>query len=87
MSKSTGESEHLRDMLVGNILSVQPPEIIKTGLLYVAIGIFHYVFRKQFLLISTDPHGAIARGICVNGRDRIVCSGRLLSNGLTKMSY
>ena len=65
MSKSTGESEHLRDMLVGNILSVQPPEIIKTGVLYVAIGIFHYVFRKQFLLISTDPHGAVARGMAV----------------------
>jgi zinc/manganese transport system permease protein len=65
MSKSTGESEHLRDMLVGNILSVQPPEIIKTGILYVVIGVFHYVFRKPFLLISTDPKGAAARGMAV----------------------
>jgi len=65
MSKSTGESEHLKDMLVGNILSVQPDEIIKTGLLYVVIGIFHYVFRKQFLLISTDPKTAAARGMAI----------------------
>ena len=65
MSKSTGESEHLRDMLVGNILSVSPDEIIKTGLLYVVIGVFHYVFRKRFLLISTDPEGAAAQGISI----------------------
>ena len=63
MSKSTGESEHLKDMLVGNILSVSPDDIIKTGLLYVVIGAFHYVFRKRFLLISTDPKGAAALGI------------------------
>ena len=65
MSKSTGESEHLRDMLVGNILSVSPDEIIKTGLMYVVIGVFHYVFRKRFLLISTDPEGAAAQGISI----------------------
>jgi zinc/manganese transport system permease protein len=65
MSKSTGESEHLKDMLVGNILSVQPDEIIKTGVLYVVIGIFHYVFRQRFLLISTDPKAAAARGMAI----------------------
>ena len=65
MSKSTGESEHLRDMLVGNILSVTPDEIIKTGLMYVVIGVFHYVCRKRFLLISTDPEGAAAQGISI----------------------
>lgn len=66
MSQSTGESEHLRDMLVGNILSVAPDEIIKTALLYVVIGLFHYVFRKRFLLISTDPEGAAAQGISIH---------------------
>lgn len=65
MSKSTGESEHLRDMLVGNILSVAPDEIIKTALMYVVIGVFHYAFRKRFLLISTDPEGAAAQGISI----------------------
>ena len=65
MSQSTGESEHLRDMLVGNILSVSPGEIIRTGLMYVVIGVFHYVFRKRFLLISTDPKGAAAQGISI----------------------
>ena len=65
MSKSTGEAEHLRDMLVGNILSVQWPEVWLTGLIYVVIGAFHYVFRRRFLDISTDPEAIAARGVSV----------------------
>ena len=65
MSKATGEAEHLRDMLVGNILSVQWPEVWLTAGIYLAIGVFHYVFRKRFLEISLDPHAVAARGISV----------------------
>src|ERR671922_859594 len=54
MSKSTSESEHLKDMLVGNILAVSWPEVTKTAALYGAIGLFHFMFRKQFLAISID---------------------------------
>jgi zinc/manganese transport system permease protein len=52
MSKATGETEHLKDMLVGNILAVSWAEVRKTALLYGAVGIFHYIFRKKFLQIS-----------------------------------
>src|ERR1700675_3766523 len=52
MSKATGETEHLKDMLVGNILAVSRPEVIKTPLLYSGIGLFHFLFRKKFLQIS-----------------------------------
>jgi zinc/manganese transport system permease protein len=65
MSKSTGESEHLRDMLVGNILSVQWDEVWLTAGIYVAIGIFHYAFRRRFLEISMDSHAAASRGVSV----------------------
>jgi zinc/manganese transport system permease protein len=65
MSKSAGESEHLRDMLVGNILSVQWHDVWETAFIYLVIGAFHYAFRRRFLLISTDPAGAAARGIPV----------------------
>ncbi len=65
MSKAPGESEHLKDMLVGNILSVQWPEVWTTAALYVAIGLFHYVFRRRFLQISVDPKGAAAQGISI----------------------
>jgi zinc/manganese transport system permease protein len=63
MSKATGETEHLKDMLVGNILAVSKAEVMKTALLYGAVGVFHYFFRKKFLLISTDTAKAEARGM------------------------
>src|SRR5215470_446196 len=55
MSKSAEQTEHLKEMLVGNILTVSWPEVQKTALLYGAIGLFHYLFRRKFLLISMDP--------------------------------
>jgi len=65
MSKATGEAEHLKDMLVGNILSVQWPEVWMTAGIYVVIGIFHWMFRRRFLEISIDPKAAAARGVPV----------------------
>lgn len=54
MSKATGETEHLKDMLVGNILAVSRHEVIKTAILYGCVGLFHFIFRKKFLAISLD---------------------------------
>src|SRR5205814_179045 len=65
MSKATSESEHLKDMLVGNILAVSWPEVGKTAVLYGAIGIFHFIFRKKFLAISMDHNRAEETGISV----------------------
>ena len=65
MSKATGETEHLKDMLVGNILAVSRHDVLKTALLYGGIGVFHYIFRRRFLLISTDPEKAEASGISI----------------------
>ena len=65
MSKATGETEHLKDMLVGNILMVSWDEVKLTALLYGVIGMFHYIFRKNFLLISMDPKAAEAKGLSV----------------------
>jgi zinc/manganese transport system permease protein len=65
MSKATSESEHLKDMLVGNILAVSWPEVLKTAALYAVVGAFHYVCRRQFLTISMDPEGAERQGLNV----------------------
>jgi zinc/manganese transport system permease protein len=65
MSKATSESEHLKDMLVGNILAVSWPEVGKTAALYGAIGLFHFIFRRKFLAISMDHRRAEAAGISV----------------------
>jgi zinc/manganese transport system permease protein len=65
LSQAAGEAEHLRDMLVGNILSVQWPEVWLTGAIYVLIGLFHYRFRKRFLESSVDEQAVAARGVSV----------------------
>jgi zinc/manganese transport system permease protein len=65
MSKATGETEHLKDMLVGNILAVSRYDVIKTAALYGVIGLFHYIFRHKFLLISMDPARAKAENISI----------------------
>jgi zinc/manganese transport system permease protein len=65
MSKSVSETEHLKEMLVGNILTVSWFEVGKTAALYGAVGLFHYVFRKKFLAISMDHQKAEASGISV----------------------
>jgi zinc/manganese transport system permease protein len=65
MSKATQETEHLKDMLVGNILSVSWPELFKTAVLYSLVGFFHYLFRKRFLLISMNEAEAVRQGVNV----------------------
>jgi zinc/manganese transport system permease protein len=65
MSKATQETEHLKDMLVGNILSVTWPELAKTAVLYALVGLFHYILRDRFLLISLDEEEARRRGVNV----------------------
>ena len=65
MSKATGETEHLKDMLVGNILAVSWQEVGRTAVLYGVIGMFHWVFRKRFLLISMNPKQAEAEGMSI----------------------
>ncbi len=65
MSKATSEAEHLKDMLVGNILAVSWEEVGKTAALYGAIGLFHYVFRHRFLAISMDHSQSGGHGLSV----------------------
>jgi len=63
MSKSTSQAEHLKDMLVGNILAVSWPDVWQMAALYAAIGLFHFVFRRKFLAISLDADAAEAEGL------------------------
>jgi zinc/manganese transport system permease protein len=69
MSKASSESEHLKDMLVGNILAVSWPEVRETAFLYVIVGLFHWFFRKKFLAISMNHDNAEAGGLNVKWWD------------------
>jgi zinc/manganese transport system permease protein len=65
MSKSLSQAEHLKDMLVGNILAVSWAEVEKTAMLYGGVGAFHFACRRRFLLISMDPGRAEAEGVSI----------------------
>ncbi|HXT99520.1 MAG TPA: iron chelate uptake ABC transporter family permease subunit [Polyangia bacterium] len=62
LAKAAGESEHIKEMLVGNVLLVTWPTIGKTAIIYALIGAFHWIWRRPLIEISTDPEAALARG-------------------------
>jgi zinc/manganese transport system permease protein len=65
MSKAPEGTEHLKDMLVGNILTVSWIDVGKTAVLYALVGLFHWWFRDKFLLISMHPEEAEASGMSI----------------------
>lgn len=69
LSRAAEGDEHIRYMLVGNILLVDIPEIAKMAVLYSLIGLFHWRFRNRFLLISTRPEEAYRRKLAVRRWD------------------
>jgi len=62
-------AEHVRQMLVGSVLTVRWPEVAEVALLYGAVGLLHWFCRRPLLLISTDPDRAFAEGWRVRGWD------------------
>jgi len=57
--------EAIKAMLVGSILYVNWHEVIKIFLIYLAVGVFHFIFRQKFFLISQDVDKARKQGIPV----------------------
>jgi zinc/manganese transport system permease protein len=62
MANAPHGAEHLRGMLVGNIITVSPAEVAKVAVLYSAVGLLHWLCRRPFFLISTDPDAAFRDG-------------------------
>ncbi len=60
MSKASQETEHLKEMLVGNLLAVSWAIVIKTAVLYAVVGLFHLIFRRKFLAITLNTHNGVA---------------------------
>lgn len=52
LSRSPEGDEHIRQMLIGNILLVDGRHVLEMLVLYSLLGVVHGIFRKQFLLIS-----------------------------------
>jgi zinc/manganese transport system permease protein len=54
---------------VGNILLVTPREVWERFVLFGAIGVLHFVFRRNFLLVSFDRDAAYQEGLRVRWWD------------------
>ncbi len=55
-------SEHIKQLLVGSILTVTPKEVGALAILYAVIGALHWAIRRPLLQISFDPEAALRQG-------------------------
>src|SRR5262249_22952200 len=53
--------EHIKQLLVGSILTVTPTEVLRLAALYAAIGAVHVAIRRPMLGISFHPDIAESR--------------------------
>jgi zinc/manganese transport system permease protein len=65
MDRAPEGAEQIKGMLVGSILLVSWPVILKTGIVYSLIGLFHFIFRDKFITISIRPEQAYQQGLKV----------------------
>lgn len=65
LDRAATGTEHLKDILTGNLLWVRKGEVVEAAAIYSAVGLVHFIFRKRFLEVSDDPVGASARGVKV----------------------
>ncbi len=65
IDKAPHGAEHIKELLTGSILWVKWKTIGTAALVYSGVGIFHFIFRKNFLLISDNPEEAYKQGLNV----------------------
>ncbi|MFC1548318.1 metal ABC transporter permease [Candidatus Neomarinimicrobiota bacterium] len=63
------EAEHIKHMLVGNILFAKATEIVMIAVIAGIVGLFHYIYRSRFLLISTNFEEAERANISIRWWD------------------
>lgn len=69
LSRAPEGGEELKSLLVGHLLFVEWPEIVKVGVLYSLIGLVHWLVRKPLLAISQNPEEAFRKGLRVRWWD------------------
>ncbi|UCC69676.1 MAG: metal ABC transporter permease [Armatimonadota bacterium] len=65
IDKAPHGAQHIKDLLTGSILWVQWTTVGLVAAVYAAVGLFHLLFCRQFLLISEDADSARAQGLNV----------------------
>src|SRR5262249_1315661 len=69
LEKSPSGPEHLKETLVGTLYTVDPAQVLKTALLYLAIAGLHIALRRPFFEITNDPATAHSHGRRLFGWD------------------
>ena len=65
IDKAPHGAEHIKEILTGSILWVKWETIRNAAIVYSFIGLFHFIYRKQFILISEKPEKAYKEGMNV----------------------
>ena len=65
IDKAPHGAEHIKEIITGSILWVKWSTILAAALVYIFVGIFHFIFRKQFILISENPEEAYQQGLSI----------------------
>jgi len=60
--RTPGGNEAIKDILVGTLLWVTWPHILRLAAVYAVIGLVHWFLRHRFLTISFQPASAVAFG-------------------------
>jgi zinc/manganese transport system permease protein len=55
-------AEHIKQLMIGSILTVTPQEVGAIAALYMLIGLVHFAFRRALVDVSFEPQLAAARG-------------------------
>jgi zinc/manganese transport system permease protein len=58
VDRSPQGAEHVKKILIGSILTVEPPELIKFAALYGVIGLLHWFARRPMLAVATEAEPA-----------------------------
>lgn len=69
LSRAPEGGEELKGLLVGHLLLVGWPEVVKMTAIYAVIGLVHWLARTPLLLISQRPQEALARRMPVRWWD------------------
>lgn len=62
-------TEEIKEMLTGSLLTVSPKEVMFIAALYSAVGLIHWLSRKQLLLVTEDLKSARDKGMKIRWWD------------------
>jgi zinc/manganese transport system permease protein len=65
LSRSPEGAEELQRTLVGDVLLVTRPNVLRTFGIYIVIAAIHIALRKKFIRLSFEPEQALATGMRV----------------------